>query len=230
MSVEAVADLLPLTGSSEPAVATPAELGARREVTLHELELPAEGVERLKLEGSDSRNQTEEERSESSKSSKAPSDAGRENKDEPKEDDGEDGDDDDSKAGVMKRAWAPEEDTRLLELVEEYGPRRWSVIAQHLQGRVGKQCRERCVAAAWPLLPPLQRFWRHPPHTPQRARASSSPQWSLPCGTPADACISAPAAGTTTSAPRSTKRTGPRRRTSSSWSSSKSGAQSGPRS
>merc|ERR1719197_2359126 len=43
----------------------------------------------------------------------------------------------------MKRAWMPEEDTRLLELVEEYGPRRWSMIASHLENRVGKQCRER---------------------------------------------------------------------------------------
>ena len=46
-------------------------------------------------------------------------------------------------SGVMKRAWLAEEDTLLLVLVKEHGPRRWSVIAAHLPGRVGKQCRER---------------------------------------------------------------------------------------
>lgn len=46
-------------------------------------------------------------------------------------------------AGVMKRAWQPEEDELLLKLVTELGPCHWSVIAGHLEGRVGKQCRER---------------------------------------------------------------------------------------
>merc|ERR1719382_5407 len=45
--------------------------------------------------------------------------------------------------GVMKRAWLSEEDVQLLQLVQEHGPRRWSVIASQLPGRVGKQCRER---------------------------------------------------------------------------------------
>lgn len=31
-----------------------------------------------------------------------------------------------------------------MRLVEQYGPKRWSVIAMHLPGRIGKQCRERC--------------------------------------------------------------------------------------
>ena len=31
----------------------------------------------------------------------------------------------------------------LIELVKKYGPKRWSLIAVHLPGRVGKQCRER---------------------------------------------------------------------------------------
>lgn len=30
-----------------------------------------------------------------------------------------------------------------MRLVEQYGPKRWSVIAMHLPGRIGKQCRER---------------------------------------------------------------------------------------
>merc|ERR1719424_1253551 len=43
----------------------------------------------------------------------------------------------------MKRAWQAEEDTKLLQLVTEFGPCHWSIIASHLEGRVGKQCRER---------------------------------------------------------------------------------------
>ncbi|GCB73322.1 hypothetical protein scyTo_0002476 [Scyliorhinus torazame] len=31
----------------------------------------------------------------------------------------------------------------VIELVQKYGPKRWSVIAKHLKGRIGKQCRER---------------------------------------------------------------------------------------
>ena len=42
------------------------------------------------------------------------------------------------KRDVVKRAWTAEEDAQLLRLVEEHGPRRWSVIAAQLYGRVGK--------------------------------------------------------------------------------------------
>ena len=34
----------------------------------------------------------------------------------------------------------------LLKLVNDHGPRSWSVIAEQLPGRVGKQCRERYAA------------------------------------------------------------------------------------
>lgn len=30
-----------------------------------------------------------------------------------------------------------------MELVERYGPKKWTLIAKHLKGRIGKQCRER---------------------------------------------------------------------------------------
>ena len=36
-----------------------------------------------------------------------------------------------------------QEDEKVVELVRKYGPKRWSLIAQHLKGRIGKQCRER---------------------------------------------------------------------------------------
>ncbi|KAK4298225.1 hypothetical protein Pmani_029410 [Petrolisthes manimaculis] len=35
------------------------------------------------------------------------------------------------------------EDEKVIELVEKYGPKRWTLIAKHLKGRIGKQCRER---------------------------------------------------------------------------------------
>ena len=39
--------------------------------------------------------------------------------------------------------WLLQEDDKVVELVRRYGPKRWSLIAQHLKGRIGKQCRER---------------------------------------------------------------------------------------
>lgn len=52
-------------------------------------------------------------------------------------------DDPETPKGVVKIAWTNEEDNHLLQLVQEHGPRRWSIIASQLPGRVGKQCRER---------------------------------------------------------------------------------------
>lgn len=36
-----------------------------------------------------------------------------------------------------------QEDEIIIEMVNKYGPKKWSTIAQHLPGRIGKQCRER---------------------------------------------------------------------------------------
>lgn len=47
------------------------------------------------------------------------------------------------KGSVQKCAWSPEEDMVLLELVRMHGPKKWSIIANALDGRIGKQCRER---------------------------------------------------------------------------------------
>ncbi|XP_010464582.1 PREDICTED: myb protein-like isoform X2 [Camelina sativa] len=44
---------------------------------------------------------------------------------------------------LVKGPWTQEEDEKIVELVERYGPAKWSVIAQSLPGRIGKQCRER---------------------------------------------------------------------------------------
>ena len=44
---------------------------------------------------------------------------------------------------LIKGPWTKEEDTKVIELVTRYGAKKWSVIASHLPGRIGKQCRER---------------------------------------------------------------------------------------
>uniref|UniRef100_S4R9E1 V-myb avian myeloblastosis viral oncogene homolog-like 1 n=1 Tax=Petromyzon marinus TaxID=7757 RepID=S4R9E1_PETMA len=44
---------------------------------------------------------------------------------------------------LVKGPWTKEEDQKVIELVMKYGPKRWSLIAKQLKGRIGKQCRER---------------------------------------------------------------------------------------
>ncbi|XP_054278689.1 myb-related protein B-like [Macrosteles quadrilineatus] len=44
---------------------------------------------------------------------------------------------------LVKGPWTKEEDETVMELVEKYGPKKWTLIARHLKGRIGKQCRER---------------------------------------------------------------------------------------
>ncbi|CAA7046609.1 unnamed protein product [Microthlaspi erraticum] len=47
------------------------------------------------------------------------------------------------KASIIKGQWTSEEDRLLVQLVDRHGTKKWSQIAKMLQGRVGKQCRER---------------------------------------------------------------------------------------
>ncbi|XP_071553664.1 myb protein isoform X3 [Temnothorax nylanderi] len=44
---------------------------------------------------------------------------------------------------LVKGPWTKEEDEKVVELVDKYGPKKWTLIARHLKGRIGKQCRER---------------------------------------------------------------------------------------
>jgi myb proto-oncogene protein len=44
---------------------------------------------------------------------------------------------------LVKGPWTDIEDRLLLHLVNIDGPQKWTVIANHLPGRIGKQCRER---------------------------------------------------------------------------------------
>ncbi|KAL3732781.1 hypothetical protein ACJRO7_022323 [Eucalyptus globulus] len=43
----------------------------------------------------------------------------------------------------IKGPWSAEEDQVLTRLVGRYGPRNWSLISRHIQGRSGKSCRLR---------------------------------------------------------------------------------------
>ena len=42
-----------------------------------------------------------------------------------------------------KNIWTPEEDGKLLQLIDIHGPSHWSVISSEMKNREGKQCRER---------------------------------------------------------------------------------------
>ncbi|XP_027337468.1 transcription factor MYB119-like [Abrus precatorius] len=48
-----------------------------------------------------------------------------------------------SSVPLIKGQWAVEEDRKLLKLIKQHGVRKWSQIAEKLEGRAGKQCRER---------------------------------------------------------------------------------------
>eukprot|EP00615_Pteridomonas_danica_P011533 CAMPEP_0114334588 /NCGR_PEP_ID=MMETSP0101-20121206/4483_1 /TAXON_ID=38822 ORGANISM="Pteridomonas danica, Strain PT" /NCGR_SAMPLE_ID=MMETSP0101 /ASSEMBLY_ACC=CAM_ASM_000211 /LENGTH=152 /DNA_ID=CAMNT_0001465913 /DNA_START=212 /DNA_END=667 /DNA_ORIENTATION=+ len=45
--------------------------------------------------------------------------------------------------GSTKKPWTYEEDSLLRSLVLELGPQKWTTIAESMNGRIGKQCRER---------------------------------------------------------------------------------------
>ena len=47
------------------------------------------------------------------------------------------------KPGLVKGPWTKEEDETVINLVRKHGQKQWSFIAKQLQGRLGKQCRER---------------------------------------------------------------------------------------
>jgi len=47
------------------------------------------------------------------------------------------------KPTLVKGPWTTDEDRKVVELVGKYGPKKWSLIASNLPGRIGKQCRER---------------------------------------------------------------------------------------
>ncbi|GLJ50343.1 hypothetical protein SUGI_1072380 [Cryptomeria japonica] len=48
--------------------------------------------------------------------------------------------------------WRPTEDAKLKELVAQFGPRHWNLIAEKLHGRSGKSCRLRWFNQLDPLI------------------------------------------------------------------------------
>lgn len=65
--------------------------------------------------------------------------------------------------GLVKGAWSSMEDDLLTKLVETHGPKNWTAIASHLNGRIGKQCRERWYNHLDPTI-------RKDPWTPEEDR------------------------------------------------------------
>ncbi|KAF3663010.1 Transcription factor MYB44 [Capsicum annuum] len=55
-------------------------------------------------------------------------------------------------SGRVKEPWSREEDLVLMELINKFGARNWSMIAQGIPGRSGKSCRLRWCNQLDPLL------------------------------------------------------------------------------
>lgn len=53
---------------------------------------------------------------------------------------------------VNKSPFTPQEDEILINLVQKHGIGKWSFIARHLDGRIGKQCRERWLNQLSPSI------------------------------------------------------------------------------
>ena len=87
-------------------------------------------------------------------------------------------DDGSTQQSVVKGAWSAEEDALLLKAIEANGTRKWSVLASHLPGRTGKQCRERWHNQLNPDIsksPWTEDEDRAPPASPPPAPARAPP-------------------------------------------------------
>ncbi|PRQ59474.1 putative transcription factor MYB-HB-like family [Rosa chinensis] len=77
----------------------------------------------------------------------------------------------------VKGSWSPQEDSTLIKLVAEHGPRNWSLISSGIPGRSGKSCRLRWCNQ---LSPDVQ----HKPFSPAedaaivRAHALHGNKWA----------------------------------------------------
>ncbi|KAK9946463.1 hypothetical protein M0R45_011928 [Rubus argutus] len=80
-------------------------------------------------------------------------------------------------ADRIKGPWSPEEDEALQRLVQNYGPRNWSLISKSIPGRSGKSCRLRWCNQLSPEV-------EHRPFTPEeddaiiRAHARFGNKWA----------------------------------------------------
>ena len=57
-----------------------------------------------------------------------------------------------STADLIKGPWTYEEDRKLLKWIQSEGPKKWSLCAETISGRSGKQCRERWFNALNPQV------------------------------------------------------------------------------
>jgi len=48
-----------------------------------------------------------------------------------------------ARIGEERRPWSKGEDAKVVSLVKQYGTKKWSLVGSFLEGRTGKQCRER---------------------------------------------------------------------------------------
>ncbi|RWR90001.1 transcriptional activator Myb-like protein [Cinnamomum micranthum f. kanehirae] len=64
----------------------------------------------------------------------------------------------------IKGPWSPEEDEKLTLLVQQHGPRNWSLISRSIPGRSGKSCRLRWCNQLHPDV-------HHRPFSPQEDEA-----------------------------------------------------------
>ncbi|KAA0035850.1 transcription factor MYB44-like [Cucumis melo var. makuwa] len=77
----------------------------------------------------------------------------------------------------VKGSWSPQEDATLIKLVEQHGPRNWSLISTGIPGRSGKSCRLRWCNQLSPAV-------QHRPFTPAedavivQAHAVHGNKWS----------------------------------------------------
>lgn len=77
----------------------------------------------------------------------------------------------------VKGSWSPQEDDTLIKLVEQHGPRNWSLISTGIPGRSGKSCRLRWCNQLSPAV-------QHRPFTPAedavivQAHAVHGNKWS----------------------------------------------------
>ncbi|KAI3748869.1 hypothetical protein L6452_12270 [Arctium lappa] len=79
--------------------------------------------------------------------------------------------------GKIKGSWSPQEDATLVKLVEQHGPRNWSLISSRIPGRSGKSCRLRWCNQ---LSPDVEHrpFTREEDDVILRAHAVHGNKWS----------------------------------------------------
>uniref|UniRef100_A0A3Q2R2M8 Uncharacterized LOC105936427 n=1 Tax=Fundulus heteroclitus TaxID=8078 RepID=A0A3Q2R2M8_FUNHE len=52
----------------------------------------------------------------------------------------------------LKEPWSKDEDQKIVELVHRYGTKNWAAVAKQLNGRLGKQCRDRWINHLDPVV------------------------------------------------------------------------------